>query len=66
MQKTNLNVSPYYDDFSEDSLYHRVLFTVALLDTSGTPVAFEVAPVIVLFPPKGIVCFHVASVPWLS
>ena len=29
MQKTNLNVSPYYDDFSEDSLYHRVLFRPA-------------------------------------
>jgi len=29
MQKTNLNVSPYYDDFNEDSLYHRVLFRPA-------------------------------------
>ena len=29
MQKTNLNVSPYYDDFSEDSLFHRVLFRPA-------------------------------------
>ena len=29
MQKTDLNVSPYYDDFSEDSLYHRVLFRPA-------------------------------------
>ena len=29
MQKTNLNVAPYYDDFSEDSLYHRVLFRPA-------------------------------------
>jgi hypothetical protein len=25
-QKTNLNVTPYYDDFDEDSNYHRVLF----------------------------------------
>ena len=29
MQKTDLNVSPYYDDFSEDSLFHRVLFRPA-------------------------------------
>ena len=29
MQKTNLNVSPYYDDFSEDNLFHRVLFRPA-------------------------------------
>ena len=29
MQKTNLNVSPYYDDFNEDDLYHRVLFRPA-------------------------------------
>ena len=29
MQKTNLNVSPYYDDFSEENLYHRVLFRPA-------------------------------------
>ena len=26
MQKTNLNVNPYYDDFSEDKNFHRVLF----------------------------------------
>lgn len=26
MEKTNLNVSPYYDDFSESSNFHRVLF----------------------------------------
>src|SRR6056300_1102373 len=26
MEKTNLNVNPYYDDFSEDSNFHRVLF----------------------------------------
>ena len=45
---------------------NTVLLTVALLETSGTPVAFEVAPVIVLLPLNGIVCFHVASVPWLS
>jgi hypothetical protein len=25
-QKTNLNVSPYYDDFNPDNNYHRVLF----------------------------------------
>ena len=25
-QKTDLNVTPYYDDFDEDSNYHRVLF----------------------------------------
>ena len=25
-QKTDLNVTPYYDDFSEDSQYHRILF----------------------------------------
>ena len=24
--KTNLNVSPYYDDFSEDKNFHRVLY----------------------------------------
>ena len=29
MQKTDLNVSPYYDDFSEDNLFHRVLFRPA-------------------------------------
>ena len=29
MQKTDLNVSPYYDDFNEDSLFHRVLFRPA-------------------------------------
>ena len=26
MQKTNLNVSPYYDDFTESKDFHRVLF----------------------------------------
>jgi len=26
MENTNLNVNPYYDDFSEDSNFHRVLF----------------------------------------
>lgn len=26
MQKTNLNVNPYYDDFSENKNFHRVLF----------------------------------------
>ena len=26
MEKTNLNVNPYYDDFSEDKNFHRVLF----------------------------------------
>ena len=26
MQKTNLNVNPYYDDFSEDKQFHRILF----------------------------------------
>ena len=26
MEKTNLNVSPYYDDFTEDKNFHRVLF----------------------------------------
>ena len=25
-QTTNLNVSPYFDDFSEDQDYHKVLF----------------------------------------
>ena len=25
-QITNLNVSPYYDDFDSDNNYHRVLF----------------------------------------
>ena len=25
-QKTDLNVSPYYDDFAEDKNFHRVLF----------------------------------------
>ena len=25
-QKTDLNVSPYYDDFAEDKSFHRVLF----------------------------------------
>ena len=29
MQKTDLNVSPYYDDFSESSNFHRVLFRPA-------------------------------------
>ena len=29
MQKTDLNVSPYYDDFSEASNFHRVLFRPA-------------------------------------
>ena len=29
MQKTDLNVTPYYDDFSEDSNFHRVLFRPA-------------------------------------
>ena len=29
MQKTDLNVSPYYDDFSEDKNFHRVLFRPA-------------------------------------
>ena len=29
MQKTDLNVSPYYDDFSEGSNFHRVLFRPA-------------------------------------
>ena len=26
MEKTNLNVSPYYDDFDETKDFHRVLF----------------------------------------
>src|SRR6056300_71910 len=26
MEKTNLNVSPYYDDFAENKDFHRVLF----------------------------------------
>ena len=26
MEKTNLNVSPYYDDFAESKDFHRVLF----------------------------------------
>ena len=26
MQKTNLNVNPYYDDFAEDKNFHKVLF----------------------------------------
>ena len=25
-QQTNLNVSPYFDDFDADSNYHKVLF----------------------------------------
>ncbi len=25
-QQTNLNVSPYFDDYSPDSDYHKVLF----------------------------------------
>ena len=25
-QKTDLNVSPYYDDFAEDKSFHRILF----------------------------------------
>ena len=25
-QKTNLNISPYYDDFNEDNNFYRVLF----------------------------------------
>ena len=25
-QKTNLNISPYYDDFSKDNQFYRVLF----------------------------------------
>ena len=29
MQKTDLNVSPYYDDFSESNNFHRVLFRPA-------------------------------------
>ncbi len=29
MQKTDLNVSPYYDDFTEDDNFHRVLFRPA-------------------------------------
>ena len=29
MQKTDLNVSPYYDDFTEGSNFHRVLFRPA-------------------------------------
>ena len=29
MQKTDLNVSPYYDDFSEGNNFHRVLFRPA-------------------------------------
>ena len=29
MQKTDLNVSPYYDDYSETSNFHRVLFRPA-------------------------------------
>ena len=29
MQKTDLNVTPYYDDFSEDNNFHRVLFRPA-------------------------------------
>ena len=24
--KTNLNISPYYDDFDEDDNFHRILF----------------------------------------
>ncbi len=31
-QQTNLNVSPYFDDYSDDSGYHKVLFK------PGTPV----------------------------
>src|SRR6056300_1058937 len=26
MEKTNLNVNPYYDDFNEEKQFHRVLF----------------------------------------
>ena len=26
MEKTNLNVNPYYDDFNEDKNFHRILF----------------------------------------
>ena len=26
MEKTNLNVAPYYDDFAEDKDFHSVLF----------------------------------------
>ena len=26
VQKTDLNVAPYYDDFSEDKNFHRILF----------------------------------------
>ena len=29
MQKTDLNVTPYYDDFTEDKNFHRVLFRPA-------------------------------------
>ena len=29
MQKTDLNVTPYYDDFTEDNNFHRVLFRPA-------------------------------------
>ena len=29
MQKTDLNVSPYYDDYIEASNFHRVLFRPA-------------------------------------
>jgi len=25
-QKTDLNISPYYDDFSESKNFHKVLF----------------------------------------
>ena len=25
-QKTNLNINPYYDDFSKDSNFYKVLF----------------------------------------
>ena len=31
-QQTNLNVSPYFDDYSDNSGYHKVLFK------PGTPV----------------------------
>ena len=29
-QKTDLNVAPYYDDFSTDKNFHRILFKIGL------------------------------------
>ena len=40
-----------------------VLFKAELYEAFGTPVALEVAPVIVPVPPKGTFCFVVAFVP---